>query len=59
MPTVPCWVVKCLRMICDPLIPDEYGLRLVPDTALQVLALGDVIVQEVEDAVRLLLVETH
>lgn len=44
-------------MVGNSLIPDKDRACLIPHTTLQVLAFGDMIKEEVEDAVRLLLVE--
>lgn len=56
VPTLSRRVVQCLGVICDSLVPDKHSPRLIPDSALEVLTLGNMIEQKVQDAVRLFLI---
>lgn len=44
-------------MIGDSLIPYEHGASFIADPTREILSFGDVIEKELEDAVRLFLVE--
>lgn len=59
MPTLPGRIVESLGMVGDALVPHEHGARLVPDAALEVLSLGDVVEQKIENTVGFLLVEAN
>lgn len=45
-------------MVRDALVPDQDSAGLVSDAAGEILAFGDVVEEELEDAVGFLLVET-
>lgn len=57
MSTISNGVVKSLRVIGDSLIPYEHGASFIADPTREILSFGDVIEKELEDAVRLFLVE--
>lgn len=58
VPPISSRVVEGLRVVGDSLIPDKYCAGLIPHTALQILALRNVVEEEVENAIRLLLVKS-
>lgn len=51
MSTISNGVVKSLRVIGDSLVPYEHGASFIPDPTREILAFGDVIKKELEDAV--------
>lgn len=59
MPPVAGRIVQRLRVVCDSLVPHQHRAGLVADAALKVLPLGNVVKEELEEVVRLLLVESH
>lgn len=47
--------IKYGRVACNPVIPDNHGTSLPPNTGLQVLREGDVLEEEFKQVVRLFL----
>lgn len=45
------WVVKRLRVVGNALVPDEHGTSLIPNPALEILSLGDVVKEKSEEIV--------
>ena len=57
MSTISNGVVKSLRVIGNPLVPYKDGPSFIADATREILSFGNVIEKELEDAVRLFLIE--
>lgn len=58
MSSIPGRIVQSLRVVRDALVPDEDCSGLIAHSALEVLTLGDVVEEELQEVVGLLLVES-
>lgn len=59
MPPGASLIVQCLRVLCDPLVPENYRSGLISHSAAEVLAAVDKVEQELQQIVRFVIVPAH